>query len=215
MKLDTSRLDLAHLDTEVGGYAIFATADRPPDPDVDTPIAIEDATVAASEIDVVFPGSAARIHGLVVAVNDQSDGLPGAAFGFAFDGLGDIEASPAPVTNLKASPKAGGLVDVTWSYRDADLKQKAAAFQLTGTVGLDAGGSSTLASLLDSGQLTVSRDGLRPDYRQQIGPLPAGLLELSVLSATQLGSAVSDVQSVTVRVDPDAPSDITLGLQAT
>lgn len=191
------------------GYLVFAKAGVAPDPVVDTPIATVEPTEATADLDVPFPGAAARMYGLVVPTNAQGMGLPGAAFAFAFDGGGEVDASPAPVTNLRLRPKAGGYVDVTWSYRDSELLLKAEQFEIEATLKLDSTGVT--ATLITT---VVGRDPLRQDYSRTIGPMSPGLLTVRVVSATE-SSKVLNVQSASVRVDPTAPSDISLVLQAT
>ncbi|MCB9852753.1 MAG: hypothetical protein H6819_06630 [Phycisphaerales bacterium] len=190
------------------GYRVYATAGRSPDPDVDAPIVTVEQTETSVDLDVPFPGAAGRMYGLVVPFNAQGQGVPGAGFSFAFDAEGDVDASPAPAVNLKLTPRAGGYAELTWSYRDSELLLKADQFELGGEFAADTGEASTLLPIV------VEREPLRSDYRRMIGPLPAGLLTMKVVAATTGGSKESNVQTVTARVDPAAPSDISLVLQA-
>jgi len=215
MRLGYSRLDIGRLDVDAGGYAIFAAADRVPDPELDTPVAVAASDATAVELNVPFPGKAARMLGLVVPCNDQGDGTPGAPFAFSFDGDGEVDASPAPVSNLRAIALAGGIVELSWMYRDSDLRQKAATFEVTGSVAQSAGGTSSLAALVAAGQLVANRDALRAEYRHRIGPLPAGRLDVSVLSVSPTGAKVANVQAAQAVIDLAAPEDISLVMLAT
>lgn len=201
-------------DEEVTGYRVFVKAGQMPDVAVDSPIATVDAAATSVELDVAFPGSAATMHGLVVPFNAQGQGLPGATFAFAFDGAGEVDASPAPVTNLRATPKAGGLIELTWTYRDHDLRQKAALFIVTGSLRQDSGATVNLNLALPANQLSVDRNGPQVEYRHTLGPVASGVIEVKVLSRTADGTSESNVQSVVARVDADAPADISLALMA-
>ena len=198
-------------DETVAGYKVFVKAGEAPDPSVDAPIATVASTETTVEIDVAFPGSAGKMHGLVVPFNEQGIGLPAAPFAFAFDAEGGVDASPSPVTNLRAKPLAGGLVELTWNYRDSDLRQKAARFEVAGTLTTESG-TESLPLVLS--QVLVNRNGPQVNYRHLIGPFDDGVAEIAIIAKTADGAGESDVQSVRVLVDSAAPADATLVLQA-
>lgn len=189
----------------LGGYDVFAVEGRPAIVGVDQPVKRLPREVTAFTLPEESLAPDRRTFVSIVPFNLSGYADEASTFEVAVDDKGDVLLNPLPVTALRATARAGGWVDIAWTYVDPDGALLADEF-IVAIEPLE-------GQAIDQPAAVPVIEPLQQDYATAV-QLPDGAYRVRVYAARE-GSYEPHVTGVEVRADGTAPAVLPVAMTLT